>query len=86
MRQSKFHRDIRPIKPNHWVKEHIDSTEHEVLHIMWTKEDVEEMEDRNPFSDEQWKRIVSLFNGQGFDDIADYITYIVDEVMKNEET
>jgi len=53
---------------------------------MWTKEDVEEMEDRNPFSDEQWKRIVSLFNGQGFDDVADYVTYIVDEVMKNEDT
>ena len=67
--------------PNHFIEEHLSSTKHEVLQIVWTKEDVEDMEDRT-FTDEEWTRIVQRFNQTGFDEVTDYVSYLISEVLK----
>ena len=84
-KEKKFHRDLRPLEPNHWVQEHLSSTKHDVLHMIWTKEDVEENHDRT-FSDEQWERIVECFNGCDFNDMEDNVTYIVNRILKERLT
>jgi len=93
MRQSKFHRDIDPLydlwkiskrSPNYWVLKHINESEHEVLHLVYTKTDVEESGGRNTphkFTDKEWDDVVGTFNDVEFDHVWDTIEECVLEVL-----
>jgi hypothetical protein len=99
MKQSKFHRDIDPLydlwkiskrNPNYWVLKHINESEHEVLHLVYTKTDVEENsgvnhERKTPrkFTDKEWDDIVGTFNNVEFDHVWDLIEECVEEALKH---
>ncbi len=98
MRQSKFHRDIDPLydlwkiskrNPNYWVLKHINESEHEVLHLVYTKTDVEENSGRNSprkFTDKEWDNIVGEFNSVEFDHVWEIIEDCASEVKRKGES